>query len=165
MLQKILSFFLKVSLSHVHVFSLLLLFENFSHQLTLMGFHWNLSDSKSPQVSKTLLSILTDLNNGIVWIVSTRPFISKSSSPFINPLVTVPKIPIMIGINVTFMFHIFFNSLVRSKYLFFFSLSFNFTLWLAGIAKSTILQVLFVFVVDYLKVWPRLSDPFGRQNH
>ena len=29
----------------------------FSHQLTLMVFHWSFSDSKSPRVSRTLLSI------------------------------------------------------------------------------------------------------------
>ena len=52
-----------------------------------MVFHWSLSDGKSPQVSKTLLSILTVLNNAIVWMVSTRPPTSKTSSPFINPLV------------------------------------------------------------------------------
>ena len=32
----------------------------------LMVFHWIVSDSKSPEVSKTLLSILTDLNNAVV---------------------------------------------------------------------------------------------------
>ena len=48
-------------------------------------------DSKSPQVSRTLLSILADLNNGVAWMVSTRPPTSESSSPFSNPLVTVPK--------------------------------------------------------------------------
>ena len=58
----------------------------FSHQLTLMVFQWNLSDSKSPQVSRTLLSILSVLNNAVVWMVSTRPPTSKSSSPFSNPL-------------------------------------------------------------------------------
>ena len=73
-----------------------------------MVFHWSLSDSKSPQVSRTLLSILAFLNNVVVWMVSTRPPTSKSSSPFNNPLVTVPKAPITIGIIVTFMFHIFF---------------------------------------------------------
>ena len=45
-----------------------------------------LSDSKSPQISRTLLSILVDLNNAVVWMVSTRPLISKSFSPCINPL-------------------------------------------------------------------------------
>ena len=40
------------------------------------------------------------------------------------------------------MFHIFFSFLVRSRYLPFFSLSFNFILWSAETAKSIILQVL-----------------------
>ena len=41
---------------------------------------------------------------------STRLLISKSSSPFNNPLVTVRKAPITTGIIVSFMLHIFFNS-------------------------------------------------------
>ena len=100
--------------------------------------------SKSPQVSRTLLSILAVLNNAVVWMDST-PVISKSSSPFNNPLVTVPKAPITIGIIDTFNFYSFFNFLARSRYLSFFSLSFSFILWLAGTAKSTILQVLSFF--------------------
>ena len=39
-------------------------------------------------------------------MVSTRPPISKSSNPFINPYVTVPSAPITDGITVTFMFSI-----------------------------------------------------------
>ena len=62
-----------------------------------MVFHWSLSDSKSPQVSRTRLSILTVLSNAVVWIVSTRPLTSKSSRPFNNPLVTVPSAPITIS--------------------------------------------------------------------
>ena len=96
-----------------------------------------------PQVSRTLLSILAVLNNAVVWMVSTRKPTSKSSSPFSNPLVTVPNAPITIGILFTCMFHIFFNSLARSIYLSFFSHSFSFILWSAGTAKSTILQVFF----------------------
>ena len=61
-----------------------------------MVFHWSLSDSKSPQVSRTRLRILAVLSNAVVWIVSTRPPTSKSSIPFNNPLVTVPKAPITI---------------------------------------------------------------------
>ena len=53
--------------------------------------HRSLSDSKSPQVSRTLLRILADLNNAVVWMVSTRPLIFKSSSPCTNPLVTSNK--------------------------------------------------------------------------
>ena len=40
-------------------------------------------------------------------MVSTHPLISKSSRPFLNLLVMVPKAPITIGKNVTFMFHRF----------------------------------------------------------
>ena len=93
-----------------------------------MVIHWRLSDSKSPQVSRTFLSILAVFNNAVVWSVSFRPPTSKSSSPFNNPLVTVPKAPITIGIIVTFIFHIFFNSLARSRYLSLFSHSFSFIL-------------------------------------
>ena len=74
-----------------------------------MVFHWSISDSKSPQVPGTFLSILADLNNVVVWIVSTHSPTSKSSSLFYNPLMTIAKAPIMISIIVTFMFHSFFQ--------------------------------------------------------
>ena len=119
-------------------------------------FHWRLSDSKSRHVSRTLHSILTVLNNAIVWMVSTRPPTYKSSSPFNNPLVTVPKAPFTIGIIVTCMFHSFFNSQARSRYLCFFSNCFGFILCSARTAKSTILQIL--FFVDYYKVWSSGRD-------
>ena len=112
-----------------------------------MVFYWSLSDSKSPQVSRTRLRILAILSNAIIWIVSTRPPTSKSSRHFNNPLVIVPNAPITIGTIVTFMFHSFFNSLARSRYLSFFSLSFRFILWSAGTAKSTILQILFFLLI------------------
>ena len=81
------------------------------------------------------------------WIISTRPPTSKSSRPFNNPLVIVPNAPITIGTIVTFMFHSFFNSLARSRYLSFFAHSFRFILWSAGTAKSTILQILFFLLI------------------
>ena len=132
-----------------------------------MVFYWSLSDSKSPQVSRTLLSILAVFNNAVVWMVSTRPPTSKSSIPFSNPLVTVPNAPITIGIIFTCMFHGFFSSLARSRYLSFFSLSFCFILWSAGTAKSTILQVFFFFfcwLLLSLVSWPGLGDPFVYQS-
>ena len=73
-----------------------------------MVFYWSLSESKSPQVSWILLTILAILNNAVVWMVSTRLPTSKS---FNNPLVTVPKAPIEIGIIVTFTSHSFFSIL------------------------------------------------------
>ena len=114
-----------------------------------MVLHWSLSDSKSPQVSRTRLRILTVLSNAVVWIVTTRPPIFKSSRPFNNPLVIVPNAPITIGTLVTFMFHSFFNSLAKSRYLSFFSRSFRIILWSAGTAKSTILQIFFFLLIHY----------------
>ena len=122
---------------------IILLLGGFSYQLTLIVFYWSFSDSKSPQISRTLPGILVDLNNAVVWMDSIRLLFSKSSSPFINPSVTVPRPPITIGITVTFTFQSIFNSLTRSRYLSFFSFPFNFTLRSAGTEKSTILQILF----------------------
>ena len=131
-----------------------------------MFFHWSLCDSKSPQVSRTLLSILAVLNNAVIWMVSTRPPTSKSSSLFSNPLVTVPNAPITIGIIITCMFHSLFSSLAKSTYLSFFSHSFSFILWSAETAKSTILQVLFFFCWLLLSLvsWLGLGDPFVYQS-
>ena len=69
-------------------------------------------------------------------MVSTRLLISKSSSPCTNPLVTVQSAPITIGVTVTWMFHCFFNSQARSRYLALFSPSFSFTLCSVRTAKS-----------------------------
>ena len=126
-----------------------------------MVFRWSLSDSKSPQVSSTRLRVLAVLSSAIVWIVSTRPPTSKSSSPLNNPLVIVPNAPITIGTIVTFMFHIFFYSLARSRYLSFFSHSFSFIPWSAGTARSTILHIHFFFwwLLLGLVFWSILGDP------
>ena len=75
--------------------------------------------------------------------------------PLIILLVTVPKVPMTIGIIVTFLFHSFFNSLQRSRYLSFFHYSFSFILWSAGTAKSTTLQILWVFFWFFLWICTR----------
>ena len=55
---------------------------------------------KSPWVSKTLLSILADLNNAVVLIIS------DSSSLFFKHLMIVPTISTFFSITVTFMFQL-----------------------------------------------------------
>ena len=133
-----------------------------------MVFNRSLSDSKSPQVSTTLLGVLADLNNPVVWMV-----ISKSSSPLINPLVTVPSVPIAIGITTSFC-SIFFSVLKQGIGTY---LSFHFLSVLpCGQLKRqsplfnrfSFLFLLFFFFFYWLSlglvVWPRLSNPFVFQN-
>ena len=48
----------------------------------------SLSHNKSLQVSWTLLSILADLINAVVWMIFSHPFIFKSSCPRTHHLVT-----------------------------------------------------------------------------
>ena len=88
-------FVAKIIPSRVHslflsLLLLLLLFEFFTSALTDC-FHWSLSDSKYPQVSRTHLSIQADLNNAVFWVVSTRLLISKSSTTCINHLIDCNK--------------------------------------------------------------------------
>ena len=62
---------------------------------------------KTPQITKTFLCILTDLDNPVVWVV----FILNS-----YPLGTVSNAPIMACIIILLMFHSFCSSLARFKY-------------------------------------------------
>ena len=72
-----------------------------------MAFLWSLSDSKSPQVSRTLLNTVVDLKNALVWMVSTGPLISNTSNLFTKPLEIVPSAPVIIGTTVNFIFRSF----------------------------------------------------------
>ena len=103
----------------------------------------------SPHVSSTLLSILAELNNAVIWLVSTCPLVSKSSSTFVNLLRIVPSASITIGITVTFMFH-FFCFLARSRYFSLSSLSFNFTLWSAE-TESPLFGRFFILLLTITK--------------
>ena len=136
-----------------------------------MVFLWSLRDSKSPQVTRTVLSIWADLNNAC-------SLISKSSSPFTKPLRIVPNTPIIFGITITFMFHCIFNSLEKSKYLSLFSIFFlsncvlhrnGKTYYSAGfpffsLSLSYWLIYLFILLSLGLVVGPILGDPFISQN-
>ena len=104
-------------------------------------------------------------------MVSTRPLISKSFShlPILWWLYQVHQLKLVSPSFSCSTVCLFFNSIAQSRYLSFFSPSFNCTLWSAGTAKSTISQILvFLFVclfffallfiysfffVYYYKVW------------
>ena len=68
-----------------------------------MGFEWQ-QISSSVQDS---LSILVDLYNAVVWMVSAGPLTPESSTPFTNPFVTLLRTPITTDITATFMFYSF----------------------------------------------------------
>ena len=72
---------------HFLLFSLRDLLEQ--HQFLQVVSHGSLSNSKSPKVSRTLLSILADSNPPVVWMVSILLLISSSRSPPLRLLGTV----------------------------------------------------------------------------
>ena len=79
-------------------------------------------------------------------MVSILLLISNSFNLLSKHLGTNPSAPNSTGITVTLVFYRFLSFLERSKYLSPFLLSFIFTRWSAGTAKSTKQQVFFVFV-------------------
>ena len=136
-----------------------------------MVFHWSLNDSKSPQLFRTLLSILAVLNNDVVWMVSTHPPTSKSSSPFNNPSVTLPKAPITIVVIVIVMFHSLFVFLKFPEKVQILILLFTFFQFYSVVNRYSkvhnFANSLFFFLFCLLwglVFWPTLGDPFEYQN-
>ena len=135
-----------------------------------MVLHWSLSDSETPHVSRTRISILVVLKNAVVWVVSTRLPTSKSSSPFSNPLVTVPNAPITIGIIAPCMFHIFFQFLSKVEVLILLFTFFQFYSVVSRDSKvdnfssSLLFFFFFCWLLLSLVFWPRLSDPYVCQS-
>ena len=108
--------------------------------------HRSLSDIESLEVFR----ILTDFNYAVFWLVSIPPLIFKSFGPSVNPLVTVPRAQITVGITATLMFHIFvqffFCGQLGQQIPEFGTFSFSSLLFLG------------------LVIWPRFADPFVSQN-
>ena len=150
------------------------LFTNPTESITIGNYYFTLLESFHTSVSRCfptgvwvtasflkslrLLSILVDLNNVVVWMVSTRSLISKTSSPYSNPLVTVSSAPITIGITVTFMFRSFFSSQeILSTY---FTFRFLSVLPFGQPERQNLLfdRFSFLFFVDNHKVWSSSWD-------
>ena len=126
--------------------------------------YWSLSDSKSSQVFRILFSILADLSNVIVWMISTRPLMSMSCRPFINLSVTVTRASTCI--NVIFMFYRFFQFPSKVEV---FIVIFTDSILLFGHPGQLIPQIcnIFFFVcllLSGLVVCSGLGDLFACQN-
>ena len=100
---------------------------------------------KSLQISKTLLNILLDFSDAVIWMVSIFLLIFNSPNFFSAYLGTVPTASTKIGITVTFMFPNSFSSRARSSYL----SSYCFP----GKAKSTRWQILFILIIKTWSGW------------
>ena len=87
------------------IYKVMLLFYSFSFFTPAFADGSSL-ESKWVQVSSrwsTLLSLLSNINNAVVCMLSPCPFISKSSCPSTNAFVLLPSTLITISITVTFM--------------------------------------------------------------
>ena len=109
-----------------------------------MVFNLRLSDSKSCQIFRTLLSILTNFSSTVIWIVAILSLMFSSPSLFFWFLGTVSRTQ---TIFISFLFWSYFSSLARSRYLLSFSPSFFFNQWSAGMAKSTRWQIFFFLTI------------------
>ena len=114
-------------------------------------------ESQFPQVFRTLLSILADLN-AVFWMVSAHSPISDSFSPLTKPLGTIPGMSITSGINVTF--HSFFLKIsckvlvLVSLFVFFFFILLSLSLLLllllfASYSLYWIPIIIFIFITSY----------------
>ena len=140
-------------------------YNHFTHQRWLMVFTWSLSCCKSPQVSRTLLNILADLKNVVVWMFSTCLLFLSLPVPLAIPWVLFRvHQPQLLSLSRPFSV-VVFSSLARSRDLSLVSLYFVFTLRSAGRQSPLFGRLSCFFCLSQrLVVWPRLGDPFVSQN-
>ena len=119
---------------------------NVLHHRYLLVFYWNLKYGKSLQVSKTLLRILADLNNAVVWISLIFCPISNWFSFFFQNFEKRSSAPVTTGITVNFIFGSFSRSLARSKYFSIFPFSFCLTLCGPMEKPNPLSMFFFIFV-------------------
>ena len=115
----------------------------------LFLFYWTLSDKQLSYVFTPLQSILTNLNNAVIRMVTIVPSIASISNLSWS-LETIPSALSTIGITVIHMFHCFFFG--GGLFCFFVYikvqvLSIIFTSWSTGTAKSNSQKVIFFLLV------------------
>ena len=134
MVSQSISFFISFSVlrqspgvNHVFQFrslflSVIIIFSNFyyfihlssSHLCKQLVFH---ERQQFPQITRTLLSILAILNYFLIWMISSLPLISKSSSTCTNSYGDCMEYTNYNWYHCHFHVPLFFHSLARSWYL------------------------------------------------
>ena len=119
---------------------------SFYSSLNCFIFHWSLSDIKSPQISKTLISILaylTMIESGSSWFFHwfSVPLIIVSNSWWSFAGHQVQMVSLSHAYSITI-----FSSQIRFKYIF--SLYFIFNLGSAETEKSTWWQIIIFLLVN-----------------
>ena len=89
-------------------------FQVFLTSVELIVFHWTLSDIKSPQVSRTLLSILANINNAVIWMVLILPPI-LSTLPFVFSILLSLLLLLLLLFSFQFYFQFLTKSFTRSS--------------------------------------------------
>ena len=106
------------------------------------NWNWSLSDNKSLQFYRTLLSILANISSAMVWIVSIL-WISSSVCLF-SRFFSIVLYSFMHDLYHCYLHVLFlFYSLARFGYIFWFLFSRTLSLWSARVAKSINWQILF----------------------
>ena len=130
-----------------------------------MVFHRSSSDSKSPQVSRTLLSILADLNNAVVCGLSSLVLLFPSPSV---PLSILWWLVRSARTNYDWYhrhFHIPLFFQFSSKVLIFIVLFTFFQFYpVISLNGKVHYSIGFFFYSQGLVFWPGLDDPFVSQN-
>ena len=109
-------------------------------------------------MSRTLLSILADLNDAVIWMVSIPPLISNRSVSIFKTLGTIPSTLTTIIIPSSACSKVFFFS---SKFL---VLVYLFALLSAGITKSTRSKVPYLFFSFFCCCSLVLGLAFGKDQ-
>ena len=83
-----------------HFIIIVLLHVSFFPPTLLAGFHCNINENKSPPLSRTLRSILSDFRSIVIWILLILTLIASSWSLFSRFLLIVSKAYFTINIMV-----------------------------------------------------------------
>ena len=78
-------FIFEIIIITIIIFIIIIFLANLLNQRRLMLFHWSLKNGTSPQVSRSLLSILSGLSYAVVWLVLTRHPIFNFFTPLNKP--------------------------------------------------------------------------------